>query len=46
MIAKLAYRIQGLAYGGVDTETEEKIKATAKKVPMSHAPKKLRNLIR
>ena len=40
MIAKIAYRIQELAYGGVDTETEEKIKAAAKKVSMPHAPKK------
>ena len=30
MIAKLAYRIQELAYGGLDAETENKIKACAK----------------
>ncbi|GHT99032.1 hypothetical protein FACS1894126_5020 [Alphaproteobacteria bacterium] len=32
MISKLAYRIQELAYGGVDEITAEKIQATAKKI--------------
>ena len=46
MIAKIAYRIQELAYGGVDTETEEKIKAAAKRFRCHMRRKKLRNLIR
>lgn len=32
MIAKLAYKIQELAYGGVDDETENKIRNCAKEV--------------
>ena len=32
MIGKLAYKIQELAYGGVDSETENKIKAGAKRI--------------
>ena len=32
MIAKLAYKIQELAYGGLDVETENKIRNCVKKV--------------
>ena len=32
MISKLAYRIQELAYGGIDDATENKIKAAAKEI--------------
>lgn len=32
MIAKIAYRIQELAYGGLDTKTENKIRNCAKEV--------------
>lgn len=40
MIAKLAYKIQELAYGGVDDETENKIKACARKIQTPKDQKK------
>ena len=40
MTAKIAYKIQELVYGGVDSETEEKIKACAKKIQTPLDPKK------
>ena len=43
MVSKLAYRIQELAYGGVDTETEDKIKACAKEVLKNGIKKKKTN---
>ena len=40
MIAKLAYKIQELAYGGVDDETENKIKTSARKIQTLRDQKK------
>ena len=40
MTAKIAYKIQELVYGGVDAETEDKIKACAKKIQTPIDPKK------
>jgi len=37
MTAKLAYKIQELAYGGLDAETENKIKTCAKEVTKKNA---------
>lgn len=37
MIEKLAYRIQELAYGGLDTETDGKIKSCAKEITKKNA---------
>ena len=40
--AKLAYKIQEMAYGGVDSKTEEKIKSCAKEIPTLVELKKTR----
>ena len=40
MTAKIAYKIQELVYGGIDAETEDKIKAGAKKIQGPLDPKK------
>ena len=47
MIAKIAYRIQELAYGGVDEATKSKIQAAAKEVkrPKAMSNKKFRPMI-
>ena len=40
MISKVAYKIQELAYGGVDPATEEKIREQAKKTSLKNKKKK------
>ncbi|MBO7453855.1 MAG: DUF2924 domain-containing protein [Alphaproteobacteria bacterium] len=40
MISKIAYKIQELAYGGVDPDTEEKIREQAKKTSLKNQKKK------
>ena len=47
MIAKIAYRIQELAYGGVDEATKDKIQAAAREIkrPKSTGSKKFRPMI-
>jgi len=40
MVAKIAYKIQELAYGGVDPATEEKIREQAKKTSLKNQKKK------
>ena len=40
MISKIAYKIQKLAYGGVDPATEEKIREQAKKISLKNKNKK------
>ena len=40
MISKIAYKIQELAYGGVDPATEEKIREQARKTPLKNQKKK------
>lgn len=40
MISKIAYKIQELAYGGVDPATEEKIREQAKKTSLKNKKKK------
>jgi hypothetical protein len=47
MIAKLAYRIQELAYGGTDEATERKIQAAAREIkrPKALGSKKFRPMI-
>ena len=47
MIAKIAYRIQELAYGGVDEATKSKIQAAAKEIkrPKATCSKKFRPMI-
>ncbi len=51
IIGKIAYRIQELAYGALEAETEDKIKACAKKtqrksvVPTTKKPKKFSPMI-
>ena len=40
MVAKIAYKIQELAYGGVDPVTEEKIREQAKKTSLKNKKKK------
>ena len=47
MIAKIAYRIQELAYGGIDEATKSKIQAAAKEVkrPKATSNKKFRPMI-
>ncbi|MDR0555773.1 MAG: DUF2924 domain-containing protein [Holosporaceae bacterium] len=47
MIAKIAYRIQELAYGGVDEATRDKIQAAAREIkrPKAIGSKKFRPMI-
>ncbi|MDR1375515.1 MAG: DUF2924 domain-containing protein [Holosporaceae bacterium] len=47
MIAKIAYRIQELAYGGVDEATKDKIQAAAREIkrPKAVCSKKFRPMI-
>jgi hypothetical protein len=47
MIAKMAYRIQELAYGGVDEATKDKIQAAAREIkrPKAVGSKKFRPMI-
>jgi hypothetical protein len=47
MIAKIAYRIQELAYGGVDEATKDKIQAAAREIkrPKAVGSKKFRPMI-
>lgn len=40
MVSKIAYKIQELAYGGVDPATEEKIRERAKKTSLKNQKKK------
>jgi hypothetical protein len=47
MIAKIAYRIQELTYGGVDESTKDKIRAAAREIkrPKAAGSKKFRPMI-
>ena len=44
MVAKIAYKIQELAYGGVDPATEEKIREQAKKTSLKNKKKRSSSL--